>query len=684
MTEATLLRASTVTAAGAGIMSLGVQGQLPPIVAMAALVLLLHAGAAPLRFRDGRALRVRRAVAKLVVLGGCLLSALLLLGVRLVTGLDDTELLMHQVGIVVALSLTVVLIAQLASADSRHELRVVLVASLLCSLVALGTAGEGGAQNLSSSLGFFLGLGWASALLSLWLLQRAKLRETAAFVHLGRVLGDGRHLGALVIGTTLISLASLVLLPHPGGWHPGGLDKPRGPSNLQESDDSDDQASSRSPQAYFASPLDLNARGRLPSERLASVPVGSPALWAGSVLDLYYGRYWAASNDRSTFFVLPKDSAGDYDLRTGAVPGAAPASAARSDTVRLLDPTVQLPVVAPGQAVSVRVDGRVVRQLGTTVTTVGTSAPPSSYVVRSNREIISPPTPEDVQLPETLPDRVGVLARRITRNALTTDAKIASIESYLHANEVYRLDSPRPAKGHDVVDDFLFESHEGFCEHFAAAEAVLLRTLGVPARLVSGFANGEMEGGRRVFRGTDAHAWVQVYLGGQEWVFSDPTAGATIAQNHQNRPQRIASVLVAHWKLIAGSAAVLLAILALGTWFVHRLQVRRARSRVLGLPPDERVLDAFSRLETVLHRVGLGRSPECSVQELAKSLRTPLLGRLPNPGEMAGAMIVVERVLYDVGSVPEDAALVAISTLDELALFFTDQGSFESDMVVTN
>ena len=174
MTEATLLRGSTVAAAGAGILSLGVQGQLRPIVALGALVLLLIAGAAPLLLPGGRAAVLRRRAAKALVLGGCLIGALWLLAMRARTGIGDTTGLVHQVGTTVSLSLVVVLAAQLTCADSRRELRVVLVASLLCGLLALGTAQGGGAQDLLSGLGFFLALGWAAALLSLWLMQRAK------------------------------------------------------------------------------------------------------------------------------------------------------------------------------------------------------------------------------------------------------------------------------------------------------------------------------------------------------------------------------------------------------------------------------------------------------------------------------------------------------------------------------
>jgi transglutaminase-like putative cysteine protease len=668
VTESTLLRSSTVVAAGAAVLSLGMQGQLRPIVAFGALVLLLVAGAAPLLLPSGRAAVLRRRAAKALVLSGCLIGALWLLATRARSGIGETTGLVHQVGTTLSVSLAVVLAAQLACADSRRELRVVLVASLMCVLVALGTSEGGGAQDLLSGLGFLLVVGWGAALLSMWLLQRAKQRDGVAFVHLGRVLGDGRHLGALVIGSTLIGLAALLLLPHPAGWHPPGLDgQGSGPgSPLQKSGNGDYQAAPRSPENYFRGAMDLNSRGKLSSTRLVSVPADSPGLWAASVLYAYDGTFWGPQQfPVNRTFQVPKDSAGDYDLRPGAAPGAAPGVAARSDVVRTLVRGAFLPVIAPGQAVAMQFDGRVVRPLGSTAEPIAPAVQRPSYVVRSNQDVADAVTKEDTALPSSLPKRVRDLARRITRSAGPTEDKVAAIQAYLHAHEVYRLDSPAPGLGKDAVDDFLFVSHEGFCEHFASAEAVLLRSIGVPARLVTGFTNGKDEGTRRVFRGTDAHAWVEVNVGGQHWVFTDPTAGATVAPPHRSRLHRAASVVAAHWQLGAGSAALLAGIVVLAVSRVRRVLVRRARRQELASPPRDQVLAAFARFENALQRLRFGRPPDSSIQELMASLLTHWPGGLPDPERMRAAFVVVERLLYDVVPVPEPAVRTTISTLDE-------------------
>jgi protein-glutamine gamma-glutamyltransferase len=670
VTEATLLRVSTVVAAAAGTLCLGAQGQLRPIVAVFAVVMVCGAGAAAHRLPDGRGARLRRSAAKAIVLSATVLAAVFLLAVQARSGIGDTTELLHQIGATVALPLVVVLVAQLVSADTLREQRVVLVASLLCGLLALGTAQGSGAQDLLSGLGFFLGLGWAAALLSMWLMQRTKYQVAADFTHVGRVLGDGRHLGAVIIGSTLIGLASLVLLPHPSGWHPPGLGgNASGPgSPLQNSGDGSNEAAPRSAQNYMRGAINLNSRGPLSRTRLVSVPADSPELWAATVLYTYDGSFWGPSQAlRHQAFRVPIDSAGDFDLRQGATPGAVPAHAARSDTVRPLVASQVLPVIAPGQALSVHFDGTLIHDIGATVIPMPSRSFIASYVVHSNPDIVDPVTAEDTDLPASVPARVGQLAHRITSHSPTPESKVNAIESYLRKHERYRLDSPVPAAGRDAVDDFLFSSHEGFCEHFASAEAVLLRSVGVPARLVTGFTSGDDHGLRRVFRGTDAHAWVQVNIGGESWVFSDPTAGATIAPIHRSWLRRMASAVGAHRRLALGSAAALIVLALFATWCVRAARVRRARERAIASSALDRALTAFARLETALDGVRLGRSHENSIHELLASLVVNWPGGLPDPARTQAALVVVERVLYDARPVPDADVHAAAATLDELA-----------------
>lgn len=92
-----------------------------------------------------------------------------------------------------------------------------------------------------------------------------------------------------------------------------------------------------------------------------------------------------------------------------------------------------------------------------------------------------------------------------------------------------------PLLGENAVDDFLFETRQGFCEHYASAMTFLLRAAGVPARLVAGYLGGEENplGDYLIVRQSDAHAWVEAWLPRKGWVRLDPTAAAVPERLHQ-------------------------------------------------------------------------------------------------------------------------------------------------------
>ena len=94
----------------------------------------------------------------------------------------------------------------------------------------------------------------------------------------------------------------------------------------------------------------------------------------------------------------------------------------------------------------------------------------------------------------------------------------------------YSLDPP--LLGADPVDDFLFSSRIGFCEHFASAFALLMRAAGIPTRVVAGFQGGyfNQTGGHLTVLRSDAHAWTEVWLAGQGWTRVDPTAAVSPAR----------------------------------------------------------------------------------------------------------------------------------------------------------
>ena len=142
-----------------------------------------------------------------------------------------------------------------------------------------------------------------------------------------------------------------------------------------------------------------------------------------------------------------------------------------------------------------------------------------------------------LRLPAVDP-RVPRLAAQITTAAHNNFDKAAALERYLRTRFAYTLDLPRtPPK--DPIANFLFERKQGHCEYFASSMAVMLRTLGIPSRVVNGFRSDEFNDltGNYVVRAKDAHAWVEAYFPGYEWQTFDPTPGGAA-----NTPQGWARV----------------------------------------------------------------------------------------------------------------------------------------------
>ncbi len=132
-----------------------------------------------------------------------------------------------------------------------------------------------------------------------------------------------------------------------------------------------------------------------------------------------------------------------------------------------------------------------------------------------------------LQLPDDLPDRVGELAAHVTRGRSSWFDRVIAVQSWLQANTRYDLDVPRDPEGVDAVDHFLFETRRGYCEQIATSMALMLRTLGIPTRLVTGYGPGQRNPLTGYFevKHSDAHAWLEVYYPGVGWVQYDPTFG---------------------------------------------------------------------------------------------------------------------------------------------------------------
>jgi transglutaminase-like putative cysteine protease len=111
------------------------------------------------------------------------------------------------------------------------------------------------------------------------------------------------------------------------------------------------------------------------------------------------------------------------------------------------------------------------------------------------------------------------------RAASATDAEVLSRAIDYFRRERLQYTTEPPLLGRDSVDEFLYETRQGFCEHFSSAFVFLMRAAGVPARVVTGYQGGDMNPVDRKFtvRQSDAHAWTEVFIAGRGWLRVDPT-----------------------------------------------------------------------------------------------------------------------------------------------------------------
>jgi hypothetical protein len=129
--------------------------------------------------------------------------------------------------------------------------------------------------------------------------------------------------------------------------------------------------------------------------------------------------------------------------------------------------------------------------------------------------------------------RTWALAQRLSKKAKTPYDYILAVNAYLQNGFTYSERPTAPAPGRAPLDAFLFDTKEGYCQHFAGAMALLLRMGGVPARVATGFSPGGFSKRRDawIVRDTDAHAWVEAWFDDLGWVTFDPTPDATPARS---------------------------------------------------------------------------------------------------------------------------------------------------------
>jgi hypothetical protein len=254
-----------------------------------------------------------------------------------------------------------------------------------------------------------------------------------------------------------------------------------------------------------------------------------------------------------------------------------------------------------------------------------------------------------LQVPDELPGRVRDLAREIVRGADNAYDRAVRLQDYLRANYRYTLDAPPPPAGRDAVDYFLFEAPGGFCSYYASAMAVMLRTQGVAARVVTGYATGEWDAGRGAYRvpAAAAHAWVEVYFPGYGWVEFEPTAaratfdyaaGQTAVVTPPEAPEESAVEGRAWGAVVA--AGFVLAVWAAIAWGLARRGGARART------PRARALWLYGRMRATLARAGLRAAPGVTPGEYVDGQGSALRARRPVAQALDRVTALHERAAY--------------------------------------
>lgn len=370
----------------------------------------------------------------------------------------------------------------------------------------------------------------------------------------------------------------------------------------------------------FAQTLDTALRGQLSDQLVMQVRANRPSYWVGETFDTWRGESWLQSSTKSQPlhqtlpFVLPppvgSTIGGAPDLQTFYLAGTTADLVFHAETASEL--------WFPSSRVFVAEDGTIVSPLGLgngSIYTVESNViDPTAAQLQSDYSAASLPAAtrqEDLQLPHAYP-RVASLAASVTARDATTYAKVEALIAWMGRHTRYSTDIPLLPAGTDSVDEFLFGNRVGFCEQISTSLAVMLRSLGIPAREAVGYIPGGYNPITDLYQvhADDAHAWVQVWFPGYGWQNFDPTAavpatapspGATALRDVARALRRVPWVPVA---AVAVASGVVIAVVRFrrrrpATWearvthYVERAGKRAGRPRRSSetLPEYARTLD---------------------------------------------------------------------------------------------
>ena len=285
----------------------------------------------------------------------------------------------------------------------------------------------------------------------------------------------------------------------------------------------------------FAGSLNTALRGNLGNTLVMQVRAQRPSYWVGETFDTWDGQSWAESKPvprrplrETSPFILPIPVGnvpfGQSDLQTFYVESSTANLVFHAESAgELWFPAGKVYVAADGTIVSplgagqrIRLHRRFAGEHRHPRATPGCRQP-----LRTPRRRAAAGRAAAARLPAGL-----ALARSVTAHDTTTYDKVESLIGWIGAHTHYSENIPPLPAGADTVDEFLFGNRVGFCEQISTSLAVMLRSLGIPAREAVGYVPGSYDPITDLYQvhANDAHAWVQVWFPGYGWQNFDPTA----------------------------------------------------------------------------------------------------------------------------------------------------------------
>ncbi len=298
----------------------------------------------------------------------------------------------------------------------------------------------------------------------------------------------------------------------------------------------------------FDTNLDLRYRGGLSDEIVMYVRSPSRSYWRSHSYDFYTGFSWEQS-DKSLTEIDQREAGVHYQLspplgspksgRAGQRPGESD-RIVQSFTIVREQPNLVFAAYRPAELFIVA--ERISLDSGDGIRLPDLLQPGFTYSVISYRPQFDPnllrqdtgPYPAEItrpylQLPGNISNRTRQLAQTLTEPYDNPYDKVMALNNHLLAEYPYNFFPPPHPPGAEVVDTFLFEDQEGVCEQYVTALVVMARSLGIPARLATGYGAGRYNPITNYYevRYRDAHSWAELYFPASGWVPFDPTPGWT-------------------------------------------------------------------------------------------------------------------------------------------------------------